>query len=135
MDIFVYGTLMLPEIWFKVTKEKNDCDRALLNGYSRSKLIGEVYPGIFEKKGCAVSGIIYYNVSCFAVNKLDIFEGEKYRRTKVVVNIDNKIDRAETYVISAKFQHLITEDKWDFEEFLRSGKDHFQNNYFGFKVI
>jgi gamma-glutamylcyclotransferase (GGCT)/AIG2-like uncharacterized protein YtfP len=137
MNLFVYGTLMLPEIWFKVTKEDSSHDKALLGGFFRSKLNGEVYPGIYKKNGCSVDGVIYYDVSILAIKKLDLFEGERYRRIRVsvYVNVKNQSVPADTYELSTNFHHLITGEKWNLEEFIRSGNDHFKKNYFGFKII
>jgi gamma-glutamylcyclotransferase (GGCT)/AIG2-like uncharacterized protein YtfP len=135
MNLFVYGTLMLPEIWFKVTKEDVSHDKALLEGFFRSKLKGEVYPGIFKKSGYSVDGVIYYDVSILAIKKLDIFEGERYRRIGVTVNINDKSVSADTYELSTNFHHLITGEEWNLEEFIRSGNDHFKKNYLGFKII
>lgn len=135
MNLFVYGTLMLPEIWHKVTRENKSHEKALLNGFFRSKLKGEVYPGIYRKNGCSVNGLIYYDVSHFTIEKLDMFEGERYRRIKVNATVNGQSVQTETYVLSTNFHYLITEEEWNLEEFIRSGNDHFKNNYFGFKII
>jgi gamma-glutamylcyclotransferase (GGCT)/AIG2-like uncharacterized protein YtfP len=135
MNLFVYGTLMLPEIWHKITKEDRFNDKALLSGFFRSKLNGEVYPGIHKKNGCFVNGVIYYDVSNLAIKKLDIFEGERYRRIRINVNVKNRSIQADTYELSTNFHHLLTGEEWNLEEFIRSGNDHFMKNYFGFNII
>jgi gamma-glutamylcyclotransferase (GGCT)/AIG2-like uncharacterized protein YtfP len=135
MNLFVYGTLMVPEIWHKVTKEDRSHDKALLGGFFRSKLKGEVYPGIHKKSGCAVDGVIYYDVSVLAIKKLDLFEGERYRRIRVSVNVNDQFVPADTYKLSTHFHHLITGEEWNLEEFIRSGNDHFMKNYLGFNII
>jgi gamma-glutamylcyclotransferase (GGCT)/AIG2-like uncharacterized protein YtfP len=135
MNIFVYGTLMNPDIWFKVTKENNSFKKTVINNYSRSKLKGELYPGIFKKTGSNVIGKIYFDVSSHAISKLDIFEGERYERTKVDTIVENKSVNAQTYVLTSKFHYLLTMEEWNYEEFLNSGNDQFQNSYLGFKMI
>ena len=135
MNLFVYGTLMIPEIWHQLTRENNPRDKASLDGFFRSKLKGEVYPGIYKKKGRSVDGMIYYDLSPSAAKKLDMFEGERYRRVKVRVDVNGKSVQAETYALSENFHKLITDEEWNFEEFIRSGSEHFKNNYFGFRII
>jgi len=126
---------MLPEIWFEVTRENNSYSKALLDGFFRSKLKGEVYPGIYRKIGRSVDGLIYYDVSPFAIEKLDIFEGERYQRIKINVTVNRHSFQAETYELSTAYHYLITDEKWSLEEFIRSGNDHFKDNYIGFKRI
>jgi gamma-glutamylcyclotransferase (GGCT)/AIG2-like uncharacterized protein YtfP len=136
MKIFTYGTLMDPEIMYQVCGRKYLAGKATLKDYMRKTLTGEVYPGITERRGCSVDGIVYFDVTAESIKRLDIFEGSFYQRTEVVVACDDgrKLP-SQTYVITAQSLHRLSNDDWSFENFLANQKPLFQGGYFGYDEL
>lgn len=136
MDLFAYGTLMSPEIMEKVAGCRPEARVALLRGFRRSRVRDEQYPGIREEVGDVVPGLLYLDVPATAMQRLDIFEGERYERRQVVVQEeDGTVRAAMTYVFRPAYHELLTGIPWDFDEFLVSGKKKFEDGYFGFSEL
>ncbi len=133
MNIFTYGSLMVPSIFKSVTGQNFRSQPASLSDYGRFSLRHDSYPGILEAEGYMTEGVIYFDVDEASVSELDEFEGEYYRRTPVCVKLDFKsfID-AETYVIKQEYRHILSSREWDFEEFKNKFQDEFTRKYFGF---
>lgn len=135
-SIFVYGTLMCADIFQLVSRYKPAAQKATLKGYRRFAIKYEYYPGVIEKKGFEVEGLVYDNVPEKSWGLLDSFEGEMYTRKKVKVHLENdkKVD-AFVYVIKAGYTHLVGVNDWSFERFVRSGKTQFEEGYRGFHCL
>ena len=133
MNIFTYGSLMVPSIFISVTGEHFKSQPAYLDGYGRFCLKHDSYPGIIEAAGNITHGMVYFDVDDVAVKKLDTFEGEYYRRTPVCVKLDIKsfID-AETYIIKPQYRHILSSREWDFKN---KFQDAFTQKYVGFATI
>lgn len=133
MDLFTYGSLMSPDIMAKVAGCRLAALPAILHGYQRSLVKGEVYPGIAEMAGGIVNGVLYLDVSAEALKRLDAFEGEMYDRREVTVQEAGGATRAAmAYVFSPEYRQLLTGIPWDFNEFLATGKKRFEDGYCGF---
>ena len=136
MDVFTYGTLMSPDIMMRVSGCSPDSCIAHLHGFRRSRVKGEEYPGIRENAEAVVQGLLYLNVPEAAGERLDIFEGEMYERRQVKVQTEGGFEKsAVTYVFRPGYDDLLTENPWEFEEFLVSGKKRFEDRYFGMNEI
>ena len=85
MNIFTYGTLMIPDVMYAVTTCEFRFIDAILRGYARFTVKGESYPGIIPVTDAVTEGIIYFDVDEPSLDVLDIFEGELYQRTTVRV--------------------------------------------------
>ena len=83
--MFVYGTLMVPQVMQDVCGYIGAGTPAQLAGYDRRLVRDEVYPAILPCPGSAVSGLLYRGVSPTQLRRLDAFEGEYYRRSPVIV--------------------------------------------------
>ena len=90
MNIFAYGTLMIPSVMVAVTGRHFRSQKANLRNYARFTVKGESYPGIIPLTDAITEGIIYFNVNKFSLEQLDIFEGDLYERTHVRVEIEEK---------------------------------------------
>ena len=131
--LFAYGTLMCHEIMQEVSGLKPDPVKARLRGYSRRTVRGEHYPAIKPDEQGHVEGVVYMDLPAKAWERLDRFEGELYERTCVqAITAGNLKVHADTYVIHPSFQHCLSEEKWDYEKFLHTGKSHFLSLYKGF---
>lgn len=134
MNLFTYGTLMVPEIMHQVAGCVLDSIEVTLAGYVRYGVQGEQYPGLAQKEGCSVDGVLYLDVDAEALKRLDIFEGRMYSRDAVkVVQKDGQgqLD-AMVYVFKPEYAHLLTGEAWDFLGFLQRGRKIFENEYEGY---
>ncbi|MGD8367445.1 MAG: gamma-glutamylcyclotransferase [Desulfobacterales bacterium] len=135
MNLFAYGTLMDPEIMHRVSGFQRRSSRAVLFGYVRKALRGEVYPAIAPRKGASVEGILYFELPPEAVARIDRFEGSLYNRTEVVAVIDGSKREAVAalaYVIAGEHLDRLSDRDWSFKRFLETGKGRFQSSYEGY---
>ncbi len=108
----------------------------VLEGYRRLLVRGEQYPGLVPADGASVEGVVYRDVPTSAWERLDRFEGEMYVRQSVQVSLkDGGTVRADAYVVRPEFRDRLENIDWDFSEFLRNGKAHFQRNYQGYHEL
>lgn len=137
MNIFTYGSLMDTEIMQHVSGVTKQGTACILNGFQRYQIRGEQYPGIVRKDTGSVEGKIYCNISQEALARLDIFEGEMYRREKVEITVSKEEIPMEAmvYVIKPAYTHCLSDQSWDFETFLKQGKKLFEDHYFGFAEL
>lgn len=85
MHVFTYGSLMFPAVWRRVVRGSHRSVPAVLEGYARHAVRGELYPGIVRRPGASVEGVLYLDVGEADIAVLDAFEGDEYRRESVVV--------------------------------------------------
>ena len=133
MNIFAYGTLMIPSVMHAVTACHFRSQKAILRDYARFRVKGESYPGIIPVTDAITEGIIYFNVDEFSLDKLDTFEGVLYERTRVQVETEEKgIQNAQAYVIPSKYLGYLSRTAWDVEEFIKKDLEMFLMTYSGF---
>lgn len=141
---FFYGTLMAPKVLSRVCYGPNvplnttkhgtlNIRPALLQDYRRHRVLHADYPAIVPRDGSTVRGTLVSGLTDGDLWRLDIFEGDEYKREKVKVReltyegditveptkdqLGKTVD-AETYVWINP--HTDLEDtEWDFEEFVR----------------
>ena len=134
--LFAYGTLMVRQIMRSVSGMDLDGTTAVLPGYRRRLLRGEVYPAIRPDAWARVEGIIYTQLGHTAWQRLDSFEGELYQRETVVVELaDEQRLQAQTYVLKPQYHGLMSRDAWSLEWFLQSGHASFLSEYTGFQQL
>lgn len=135
-DLFAYGSLMFDDIMFTVSGSRYKSAPALLRDYRRAVVRGEVYPGIAPQKGEVVPGTVYFGLPAAAWQRLDLFEGEMYRRDTVAVELaDGRIAKAQTYVVRPEFASRLSRKPWSAEEFLHTDKLQFEARYRGFHKL
>ena len=123
MNIFVYGTLMDPEIMQAVSGAYYAGRSATLHGYVRKRIAGEVYPAIIPDHGASVRGVLYCGVTAESLLRLDRFEGSQYDRHEVAVELENEGPmRAQTYVLAVACRGQLSNDDWVYQEFMQTGK-------------
>ena len=132
INVFTYGSLMFDQVWSQVVDGNYRNAEALLKGYERKALKGEIYPAICPSTDYSeVQGIVYFNVSPADLARLDVFEGEYYyRKSKQVVTHDKNMVPAEAYVLKEKFYPVLSNFKWDAQQFAKTDIHHFIENYF-----
>lgn len=140
---FFYGTLMAPQVLHRVCHGSSDPSNpifathkfktrsAILHEHRRHRVKDADYPGVVPHENATVRGTYVTGLTDADIWRLDIFEGDQYRRRKVNVRILDKVGEddgqgnvegeefeAETYIWTAGEDGL--EDKeWDFAEFQR----------------
>ena len=134
--LFAYGTLMVRQIMHSVSGIDLAGNPALLPGYRRRLLRGEVYPAIRPDTRDSVEGILYGKLTDPAWQRLDRFEGEFYHRQPVLVELagDQRV-RAQTYVLKPQYARLMTGEPWTLEWFLQAGLSPFVSEYRGFEQL
>ena len=134
MNIFTYGTLMIPEVMAAVTTHKFRSADAILKGYARFTVKGESYPGIIPATDAATEGIIYFDVDELSLRRLDAFEGDLYQRIQIQVETKGiEILKADTYVIKPKFRSHLSSLEWNMKEFAQKHLKTFLETYSGFQ--
>ncbi|MEF2175157.1 MAG: gamma-glutamylcyclotransferase family protein [Candidatus Absconditabacteria bacterium] len=81
-NLFVYGTLMYPEIVFALTGKYFRSQEAILSNYKRYAIrygnITSPYPGIIPFNNSLVHGNILFDVDEYSLQILDFFEDSEY---------------------------------------------------------
>lgn len=119
-NVFVYGTLIFPEVVFGLTNKNFKSRTAILTGYQRFKIfdneISRSYPAITKKPNKTVEGKILFDVDEESLKILDFFEDSDYIRKEVLVSFDNQKTTAFVYVWNPKFEDQLKLN-WSSEEF------------------
>ena len=134
MNIFAYGTLLIPCVMYAVTAREFRFKNAILRGYARFTVKGESYPGIIPVTDAVTEGIIYIDVDELSLERLDAFEGDLYQRTPILAEIKGEETfNAEAYVIKPKFRNHLSWSEWNMKEFARKHLKAFLETYSGFQ--
>ncbi|MDA0323750.1 MAG: gamma-glutamylcyclotransferase [Verrucomicrobia bacterium] len=128
MHLFAYGTLMCEDIMTNVSGRRLSCAAGILRGYSRRSVRGECYPALILDADDHVDGLIYNDVPDSMWSALDRFEGDMYARQEVQVErLDGTPLTALTYVTRPEFLGRLEASGWNYEDFLRDGKERVLN--------
>jgi gamma-glutamylcyclotransferase (GGCT)/AIG2-like uncharacterized protein YtfP len=134
MNLFVYGTLMIPSVMDAVAARKFRFVDAVLRGYARFTVKGESYPGIVPVPDAVTEGIVYLDVDELSFKRLDAFEGDLYQRTSISVETEKgEMFNAETYTIKREYRDCLSTKKWNVKEFSRKNLETFLKTYSGFQ--
>lgn len=80
------------------------------------------YPGVIAKSGASVQGTVAFNLSDSDVAKLDVFEGEDYKRVVVDVDVDGTKVPAHLYLWIGGEDRL-DDKEWDVNVFVKEKMD------------
>ena len=132
-NLFVYGSLMYDEVWNQIVLGCHEKIKAEIVGYKRLKIKNANYPGLVKGTG-TVQGFVWLNVSQSNIKKLDLFEGEYYKRVEdIATDINNKKIIVNFYLIQDLYLSILEDIEWDENEFQKNGLDNFLKKYVGFK--
>ena len=115
--IFAYGTLQVPEIFEAVTGTSAVSESAILPGYARYGIRGQVFPGIVPEAGASVSGRYYPDLDEDTLAKIDDYEDVLYDRLTVTVRVGGVQKPAETYVVAGRYHDWLDGKPWRLETF------------------
>jgi gamma-glutamylcyclotransferase (GGCT)/AIG2-like uncharacterized protein YtfP len=128
--LFVYGSLMDPDIFFEVSGIKSTFNEAILKDFRVVRVLNEVYPGIYACPGFQVFGRVWTSLNQKALQRLDQFEGNDYERRQVQITYaSGESESVWVYRFKEAFKDKLSEESWNFEEFLLRGVEHFRQNY------
>lgn len=118
--LFCYGTLEFPPIMRAVTGRLYPALPAVLEGYRRLTVRGEVFPGVMARSGAAVEGTLYSGLAAADLRLLDAYENAFYRRR--LLRVRDAAGRARTawvYVVPGMYRHRLDAEDWDPARFAR----------------
>lgn len=116
--MFAYGTLLLPQIISRVMGRVPPADEALLRGYRRVTVMGEVFPAVFRDPSAEVKGRVYRGIDERELQLLDHYEGELYRREPVEIVVLGRPEWTESYVLRVGCERHLSNEPWDLERFV-----------------
>ncbi len=133
MNIFTYGTLMIPAVMVAVAGRYFRSQKATLRDYARFTVKRESYPGIIPMADALTAGIVYFDVDEWSSARLDTFEGDLYQRTSVRVEAQGEeMLNAETYVTKPEYRGYLSFKVWDVKRFIQNDLEAFLSTYQGF---
>ncbi len=123
MNVFTYGTLMYPEIWQAVAGQQCASVRGAAAGYAVFRVDGAEFPGISAaNEKDSARGVVYLDVDQAAMARLDRFEDDFYERQSLWIICDDGQRRAaETYVVPASNRAVLTDERWNADDFVARG--------------
>ncbi len=131
--LFVYGTLLAPEIIHAVIGRVPKSQPCTLSGYARFTVRQQVYPGIIERAGGLVDGALYRGIRAEEWQQLDEYEGSLYVRRSVRVVFDDVFEpspvAAGCYVVPRESASALSTDPWDFGQFMREHRAGFRDTW------
>jgi gamma-glutamylcyclotransferase (GGCT)/AIG2-like uncharacterized protein YtfP len=135
--IFTYGSLMFPEVWHDVVKQRYESQSAWVDGFRRTCIQDDNYPVVLPRSGQKdLEGVVYFSVKSQDIARLDRFEGDYYFRRRIRPRIlldgDAKTIEADLYVLKPKYAELASLRPWDPEFFERREMRFFRKKYSGF---
>ena len=134
MNVFVYGTLLVPEIWKAVTGSPQiRTEDAVLPGFRIERVIGGDFPGIVPDptQAAGVPGRVILNVSDTAVRRLDRYESDLYDRLVVdAILSTNDTVKAHAYVVPEHNADVLSGEQWNLEWFMENAFKDYWNRHF-----
>jgi gamma-glutamylcyclotransferase (GGCT)/AIG2-like uncharacterized protein YtfP len=136
MNVFVYGTLLVPKIWNAVTHCPDLVSHpAVLSGYANFRVRNADYPGIVEvaDRNAVVSGRVFLEVSDDALRRLDAYEDTFYDRRTIIVRVpDGSELEADAYCVPVeKAAAILSDEVWTLAWFEANALDRFWSRAFG----
>lgn len=113
--LFVYGTLLFPELRTRVAGRPLEGREALLPGYGRRALRNAAYPGVVRVPGDATPGLLLEGVDACALARIDRFEGSLYARRHLPVRVHGRpgFVHAAVYVVPPARRDVLADEAWD----------------------
>ncbi|KAK3286060.1 hypothetical protein CYMTET_6363 [Cymbomonas tetramitiformis] len=114
--IFVYGSLLAPEVLQVLLGRVPQNTEATLKGHRRYAICDRVYPAVIEEATGSVRGKVLWGLSEQEKAILDEFEDDEYERKTLLVQTEGSGEtEAEVYVYAAGKGNLLPD--WSYEGF------------------
>lgn len=122
MNLFVYGTLLVPKIWEAVSGiDEAGGKEGSISGYQILRVRGGDFPGIVPtgKNEDYVKGKIFCDLPERAMRRLDAYEDTFYERHEVdVLLADGTNTKANAYVVpKKKASEILSSSPWTLKWF------------------
>jgi gamma-glutamylcyclotransferase (GGCT)/AIG2-like uncharacterized protein YtfP len=114
--IFVYGTLLFPEIVFGLCGREFTTQKAILKGFKRYLVNGHDYPAVISDDVSDVEGKLLFDVDEESMKILTFFEGDNYAIKEVFVHAGIKSVKALVFAWNGLLCNL-GESDWDIDRF------------------
>lgn len=136
MNVFVYGTLLVPKIWETVTQTVGLASReAALPGYEIRRVAGASYPAIYAAAAAVrpVPGRVFFEVPGTALRRLDAYEDAFYQRVTVSTRVDGLGSvEAQAYAVPPdQTAAVLSDEGWTLAWFEAHGLEDFWGRVFG----
>jgi gamma-glutamylcyclotransferase (GGCT)/AIG2-like uncharacterized protein YtfP len=112
VHVFAYGTLTFPQVMERVTGRLFESTPAILQGYARSHLRGETFPGLIEEATSATDGLLWLDLDAESLSTIEGFEGDWYERRAVQVVVGEQPRDAVTFVLKREQRHRVSRRRW-----------------------
>ena len=128
INLFTYGSLMLPSIFERVTGSCPQSLETVLEQWKRVRVHQESYPAAYPAHGEQILGVLWLGLSATELSRIDAFEGDNYTRVKVQVR-----DPAGQIYPAHVYQWCrdggLLNEPWDISWFETVGIKDFSNKY------
>ena len=101
----------------RITGRRFPSEPATLEGFARSMLRGEAYPGIAPAAGARTPGTLYSELDPESLALLDRFESDLYERRELLVATASGERSAFAWVVRPQHRQLLTGEPWDRDRF------------------
>lgn len=125
--VFVYGTLLLPQVQERVCGRPFPSRPASLHGYRRGFVAGQSYPSLSPCPGASVEGLLLEEVDATSLERLDRYEGDRYER----ISVRTEGVEAWAWQLSTEWQRLVTGEPWCLDRFVEESLADFLEGYEG----
>ena len=108
VTLFVYGTLLIPEIWMQLIERVPHMSSAKVFGFRRYRVMGAHYPGLWpDDRGDWIWGALVA-VSDKERQKIDEYEGDEYTLELLWVYAQGEKQKAYTYI-----RPPVSDEEWN----------------------
>ena len=119
IDLFVYGTLMFPQVVTELTGLTPTYVPAVAYNTTRLGMRNQVYPGLVNRSGSFTQGYLLRNLDDASWCIIEAFEGDEYERGPVTIETAGNSVRTHTFFVRTDCQDRLLDLPWDPEAFLR----------------
>lgn len=131
--LFVYGTLMSPEVFRLITGRSLKGSAATANGFSVRKLSDKVYPVLVSDDGSLAHGTLYTELNAEDLKRLDAYEDDFYLREQIrVIDENGEEHLAWAYLLPQDCGVEASTQEWHFHEFERFHLEEFLRQLRGY---
>ena len=115
--LFVYGTLLFPEILHELTGKLFKTKKVRVAGFKRYKVKEEDYPAVIWDRNSFVDGVLVFNVDKRSIDILSFYEGPEYEIKEIDITTENDTIKAYIFVWKEGL-HTLENNDWD-EDFFK----------------